>query len=54
MCDARFYQASTYSADGFHPNDAGYGFFATEVVRAATLATYPAPRANCPQMTLIP
>ena len=24
MCDARLYQSSYYSSDGFHPNDAGY------------------------------
>jgi lysophospholipase L1-like esterase len=28
MCDARSYQPSTYSADGFHPNDAGYAWIA--------------------------
>jgi lysophospholipase L1-like esterase len=54
MCDARLYQASAYSPDGFHPNDAGYGVFADEVVRAATLASYPAPQASCPQMTIVP
>ena len=36
MCDARMYLPSNYSADGFHPNDAGYAFIAGEVVRAAT------------------
>jgi len=24
LCDARSYQASNYSSDGFHPNAAGY------------------------------
>jgi lysophospholipase L1-like esterase len=53
MCDARYYQRSSLSADGFHPNDAGYGFMAAEVVRAAT-GPYPAPQASCGQMTLVP
>ena len=53
MCDARFYQRSSLSADGFHPNDAGYGFMAAEVVRAAT-GPYSTPQASCGQMTLVP
>lgn len=52
MCDARAYQPSNYSSDGFHPNDAGYAFIAAEVVQAATSPSYPAPRASCAQMTL--
>ncbi len=47
MCDARFYQPSTFSPDGFHPNDTGYGFMAAEIVRAITSASYPAPQASC-------
>jgi lysophospholipase L1-like esterase len=53
MCDARYYQRSSLSADGFHPNDAGYSFMAAEVVRAAT-GPYPSPQASCGQMTLVP
>ncbi len=53
MCDARYYQRSSLSSDGFHPNDAGYSFMAAEVVRAVT-APYPAPQASCGQMTLVP
>jgi lysophospholipase L1-like esterase len=53
MCDARYYQRSSLSADGFHPNDGGYSFMAAEVVRAAT-GPYPAPQASCGQMTLVP
>lgn len=52
MCDSRSYLASNYSADGFHPNDAGYAFIAAEVVKAAT-TSYPAPRSNCSQMTIV-
>jgi lysophospholipase L1-like esterase len=52
MCDARAYQASTYSSDGFHPSDQGYAWIAVEVV-AATTTTYKAPAASCAQMTLV-
>jgi len=52
MCDPRAYQISTYSADGFHPNDTGYSWMAAEVV-AATTTSYKAPAGSCPQMTTI-
>jgi len=52
MCDARLYQSSYYSADGFHPNDAGYALLGGEVVKALTNSSYAAPRGSCPQMTL--
>jgi lysophospholipase L1-like esterase len=52
MCDARSYQAATYSSDGFHPGDTGYAWMAAEVVTAAT-ASYRAPASSCPQMTLV-
>ena len=54
MCDSRSYLASNYSADGFHPNDAGYAFIASEVVSAATSSSYPAPRFSCSAMTVVP
>lgn len=54
MCDARSYQPSTYSGDGFHPSDSGYAFIASEVVLAATTPSYPPPRASCSQMTVVP
>jgi lysophospholipase L1-like esterase len=53
MCDPRSYVASNYSSDGFHPNDSGYAFIASEVVRAITLRSYPAPVGSCPPMTLV-
>ncbi len=53
MCDERAYAASTYSSDGFHPNDAGYAWMAAEVVAAAT-TNYRSPRASCAQMSLVP
>ena len=52
MCDARSYVTSNYSSDGMHPNDAGYAYIASEVVRAITSASYPAPQATCGQMTI--
>jgi lysophospholipase L1-like esterase len=51
MCDARLYQSSAYSADGFHPNDQGYAALGTEVVRAFTSSSYPAPSGNCSFMS---
>ena len=53
MCDARLYQPSIYSSDGFHPNDAGYAILAAEVVQAATSNSYPAPQGSCAQTTLV-
>lgn len=54
MCDPRFYLASTYSSDGFHPNDSGYALLSSLVVQAITSASYPAPAAACAQMSLVP
>jgi len=53
MCDARSYLAANYSSDGLHPNDAGYAFIASEVVRAIT-STYSAPQSSCSAMTIVP
>ena len=54
MCDMRSYQGSMYSADGYHPSDAGYAFIASEVVLAATTVPYPPPRTSCPEMSVVP
>jgi lysophospholipase L1-like esterase len=54
MCDSRSYLPSNYSSDGLHPNDSGYAFIASEVVRAMTSASYPAPQSSCSQMTIVP
>jgi lysophospholipase L1-like esterase len=54
MCDSRSYQPSIYSADGFHPNDSGYAFIASEVVKAITQPSYPRPQTTCAAMTLVP
>jgi lysophospholipase L1-like esterase len=55
MCDARSYVPGNYSSDGLHPNDAGYAFIASEVVRAVTTGSaYPTPQASCAAMTMVP
>jgi lysophospholipase L1-like esterase len=54
LCDARSYQASNYSSDGFHPNDAGYAYLAGEVLKAAETGSWPSPASSCAQMTLAP
>jgi lysophospholipase L1-like esterase len=53
LCNARSYQASSYSSDGFHPNDTGYAFIAEEIIRALNGQSAP-PAANCAQMTIVP
>lgn len=53
MCDSRTYVRPNYSSDGMHPNDAGYAYMASEVVRAITMSAYPAPQASCSAMTLV-
>jgi len=47
MCDARLYQASSFSGDGFHPNDAGYAIIGQEIARAITAPSWPAPQGSC-------
>lgn len=54
MCDARSYVASNYAGDGLHPNDAGYAFIASEVVKAITSSSYPPPQSSCSGMTIVP
>jgi lysophospholipase L1-like esterase len=54
MCDPRTYIAANYFSDGFHPNDSGYAYIASEVLRAVTLASYPAPQGSCAAMTIVP
>jgi len=52
-CDARAYQRSNYSSDGFHPSDAGYAFMANEVLDAVA-APPPPPEADCSFSRIIP
>jgi lysophospholipase L1-like esterase len=53
MCDVRSYFGSNYSADGLHPNDAGYAFISGEVVKAITTSSYPAPQSSCAGMAIV-
>jgi len=53
MCDARSYQPSNYYSDGLHPNDSGYAFIASEVLRAMTTSSYPTPQSSCGGMTIV-
>jgi lysophospholipase L1-like esterase len=53
MCDARSYVASNYSGDGLHPNDAGYAFISSEVVKAITASSYPPPQSSCTGMAIV-
>ena len=54
MCDGRSYVPSNYSSDGMHPNDAGYAFIASELLRAITSSSYPSPQASCGPMAIVP
>jgi lysophospholipase L1-like esterase len=54
MCDARSYAPGNYFSDGLHPNDAGYSFMASEVVKAITSSSYPRPQNSCSGMTIVP
>jgi lysophospholipase L1-like esterase len=54
MCDSRTYVRSNYSSDGMHPNDSGYAFLASEIVRAVTSSSYPTPQSSCAGMTMVP
>jgi lysophospholipase L1-like esterase len=54
MCDSRFYLASTYSSDGFHPNDSGYALMSSLIVAAINSTSYPGPATSCSQMAIVP
>ncbi len=54
MCNPRSYDPGIYSSDGFHPNDSGHAYIATEFVKAITNSGYAAPIGSCGPMTLVP
>ena len=54
LCDARSYQASNSSSDGFHPNDQGYAYLASEVLKAVNAGSWPPPASSCPEMQQAP
>jgi lysophospholipase L1-like esterase len=54
MCDARLYQPSNYSSDGFHPGDGGYAVFAEDTLPALRDGANNQPNTSCAQRRLIP
>ncbi|MPY89284.1 MAG: SGNH/GDSL hydrolase family protein [Luteitalea sp.] len=54
MCDPRSYNPGLYSSDGFHPNDAGYAYFAEIFLAAITSGTAASPPPGCSSMELVP
>lgn len=54
LCEDRFYAASSFSSDGFHPSDAGYAIMADLMLAAIRTSSYPAPRASCGRMSIVP
>ncbi len=47
LCDARILEASSFSSDGFHPSDRGYGLMAELAYPAVVNSTHPAPATDC-------
>jgi lysophospholipase L1-like esterase len=54
MCDPRAIQPSTFSADGFHPSDAGYALMADLGYAALSSGAAPAPQSVCATRTILP
>lgn len=52
MCDLKMYNPANFSADGFHPNDAGYAYMADLVYAAANATTRSTPPSSCDVMAL--
>jgi lysophospholipase L1-like esterase len=52
MCDGNFLHPSIFSPDGFHPNDAGYGYMADVVYPAVLNGTFSLPSNSCSYMSL--
>ena len=54
LCEERFYAPSSFSPDGFHPNDNGYAIMAEMMLSAIRSTSYPAPSASCGRMSIVP
>ena len=54
MCEARLYDGSNFSADGFHPSDRGYALMAELTWPAMVNAAHPAPLTDCPPRRIFP
>jgi lysophospholipase L1-like esterase len=54
MCDLRVYDGSSFSSDGFHPNDRGYALIAELTYPALANGIAAAPSSSCAQRRLLP
>jgi lysophospholipase L1-like esterase len=54
MCEPRIYSAANYSADGFHPSDAGYAVMADLLYPALRSGSAPGASSTCAQRSLLP
>ena len=54
LCEERFYAPSSFSSDGFHPNDAGYAIMAEMMLAAIQQSNYRLPSASCGKMSIVP
>jgi lysophospholipase L1-like esterase len=52
MCDSRLYNPANFSADGFHPSDAGYAFMAEQLYPALRNGTAAPPSGSCAPRTI--
>lgn len=53
MCDAQTYATSSFSSDGFHPNDAGHSYLAQRLLAIFNSGAASA-ASSCAQMTVVP
>lgn len=54
LCEPRSLQASSYSADGFHPSDAGYALMADLGFAALVSGSAPVPQTSCQGRLALP
>jgi lysophospholipase L1-like esterase len=54
MCDTRVLQPSSFSADGFHPSDAGYALMADLGYAALSSGSASPPQSSCGPRSLLP
>jgi lysophospholipase L1-like esterase len=52
LCETRLYSAANFSADGFHPSDAGYALMAEMLYPALRNGTAPSPSGGCGPRTV--
>jgi lysophospholipase L1-like esterase len=54
LCNSQFASPSIFSADGFHPNDAGYAILTSELMKAIMASGTTTPAGSCGQMAVVP